>query len=60
MDNEMPVMDGYEATKKIRELEKDKGVHKTLIVGIVSNIDNIDRKKFEDCGFDEIEEKPLN
>lgn len=31
MDCHMPVMDGYEATEKIRELEKTKGIHTPII-----------------------------
>ena len=36
MDMEMPLMDGYQATRIIRALEKDKGLSATPIVGMTS------------------------
>ncbi len=38
MDVKMPVMDGYEATFRIRELEKERGINKPIpIIAITAN-----------------------
>ncbi len=36
MDVSMPIMDGYEATKKIREIESKSGLH-SYIVGLTAH-----------------------
>ncbi|QSP96564.1 response regulator [Marinobacter salinisoli] len=38
MDCHMPVMDGYEATRQIREWEKDVGQHGTPIVALTADV----------------------
>jgi CheY-like chemotaxis protein len=37
IDCEMPVMDGYQASKLIREHERELGLSKSLIVGVSGN-----------------------
>lgn len=56
MDLRMPVMDGYEATKKIREDERFKGIPIIAVTASVvfNNRDNIHR-----YGFDDFIEKPV-
>jgi PAS domain S-box-containing protein len=58
MDIQMPVMDGKQATKKIRELEKQTNSH-TPIIALTANAMKGDREQFIACGTDEYLSKPL-
>ena len=62
MDLYMPKMDGYEATKQIRALEKKYGVSETdklFICGYSSQVDQIVEKKCFANGMDDIMAKPM-
>ncbi|MCW3806994.1 response regulator [Plebeiibacterium marinum] len=59
MDLMMPVMDGIEATRNIREWEKDK-TFKTCIIGLTANTFDADRDKCLANGMDEYMAKPFN
>jgi PAS domain S-box-containing protein len=53
LDLEMPVMDGYEAAAKLRQLERDAGRPRATIVAISSNDDAaiIDRALHAGCDY---------
>ena len=55
MDKEMPVLDGHEATKAIREFNK-----LIPIVGLTGNALDEQRLEFMACGADQVLIKPLN
>ena len=59
MDIQMPEMDGYEATKKIREMEKQTGHHLPIIALTASAMD-VDRELCIQSGMDEYVAKPVN
>jgi len=61
MDVEMPIMNGYEATKRIREIESRKGKDKqTPIIAITAGLlKNYEAKSFE-SGMDDLLNKPFD
>ncbi len=59
MDVEMPVMDGYSASKNIRKLEKDTGAAPTPVIMLTAHeLDGDDKKKAE-AGYDGYVAKPV-
>ena len=61
MDIMMPVMDGLEATIKIRELEnKNKIEKRTPIIALTANTMDNDRDKCISYGMDEFMAKPFD
>jgi len=59
MDIQMPVMDGYEATKKIRELKVPEA--KTIrIIAMTANVFRDDIEKCQEVGMNSHIGKPLN
>lgn len=59
MDIQMPVKDGYQATREIRELEKSNGKH-VPIIAITANALQGDDQKCYDAGMDAYISKPLD
>jgi len=61
MDIMMPVMDGLEATVKIRELENSVNAEKrTPIIALTANTMDNDREKCISYGMDEFMAKPFD
>ena len=58
MDVQMPVMNGYEATKQIRALE-DPARAGITIIAMTANAFDEDRKKALECGTDGFLSKPI-
>lgn len=61
MDGQMPVMDGLEATRAIRELEKkQKGSKNHIpIIALTANAMKGDKERFMDSGMDDYLTKPI-
>ncbi len=59
MDIHMPLMDGYEATEKIRMLEKENNQSPTPIVAVTANAVPEDREKCLNIGMDDYITKPF-
>lgn len=61
MDIMMPVMDGLEATLKIREYEKEKNILElTPIIAVTANTMDNDREKCLSYGMNEFMAKPFD
>ncbi|HCC48417.1 MAG TPA: hypothetical protein DEQ38_09935 [Elusimicrobia bacterium] len=59
MDMQMPGMDGYEATGKIRELEKTEGRSRTRVVALTALATREDADKAIKAGCDDYLSKPI-
>ena len=58
MDVQMPVMNGYEATKQIRTLD-DPALSGITILAMTANVFEEDRKKALECGMNGFLSKPI-
>ena len=60
MDCQMPVMDGFEATQKIRRLEKRTGDSVTPIIALTAGLDKKDRQRCAASGMNHYVGKPFS
>lgn len=59
MDCQMPVLDGYQATSRIRELEKAMPTTRTTIIALTAGGDRDDKQRAQDAGMDGFLTKPF-
>jgi len=60
MDCHMPVMDGYKATKKIRELERLQDATATPVIALTADVQKGIQEKCEQAGMDFYMSKPFS
>jgi signal transduction histidine kinase/CheY-like chemotaxis protein len=60
MDCQMPVMDGFESTRKIRQWEQDQQLPRIPILALTAGAFEEDRQKCLDAGMDDFLPKPVN
>lgn len=59
MDVQMPVMDGIEATRQIRRMERDRRMEPCLIVAVTANVMAHQIEDYRTAGMDNVLAKPL-
>ena len=60
MDIQMPVMDGYEATRLIREIEQEKGTTPVPVIAVTANIYDEERDRCSAVGCTSFLPKPIS
>lgn len=60
MDRRMPVMDGLEATRRIRDMEREEGRYPSVIVATTASVFEQERAEILASGFDELIIKPYD
>ena len=59
MDCQMPLMDGFEATRKMRKMECEQGLKRTPIIALTANALDADREACLSSGMDDFLVKPI-
>ncbi len=60
MDENMPIMNGSEATIEIRKIEKEKILEETIIIAVTANAMEGDKEKFLSVGMNDYLSKPMD
>ena len=60
MDCNMPFMDGYEATGKIRQYLFERGILQPIIIGVTGHVEDVYIQRALDSGMNEVLFKPCD
>jgi CheY-like chemotaxis protein len=59
MDCQMPIMDGYEATRQIRQIEQGESLERTPVMAMTANAFRETKERCFECGMDDFLTKPI-
>ncbi|QBX38036.1 EAL domain-containing protein [Brevundimonas sp. S30B] len=59
MDGSMPILDGFEATRRIRIDEAASGRARAIIVALTAHVVGAGAQAWRDCGMDDVVHKPF-
>jgi|GEM_PF-3839211 len=59
MDIQMPVMNGIDAAKEIRKIEKDEGMNETIIIALTASIMKNEKEEYLRAGMNDAMGKPF-
>ncbi|WP_169729142.1 two-component regulator propeller domain-containing protein [Congregibacter litoralis] len=59
MDCQMPILDGYAATQRIRKIEQERGLPRTTIIALTAGGDQGDKQRALDAGMNGLLTKPF-
>lgn len=59
MDCQMPLLDGYETTRRLREREKEAGDDRVPVIALTANTMSGDRDRCMEAGMDDFIGKPI-
>ncbi|MBF0153592.1 MAG: response regulator [Magnetococcales bacterium] len=60
MDCEMPVMDGFEATRQLRQWEKETGRQPSTVIALTAHVLRQSRQQCQDAGMNDYLQKPFS
>lgn len=60
LDLNMPIMDGYECTRKLKEFWKSNPDSKSIIVACTAAVQSSERQKVKEAGMDDFIGKPIS